>query len=355
MLDRQPHRPQRHLGHLHRADARRPRRLLHPQPAEHRGAPRRRPRRPTRSGGCDRRAGPAHLAGAVPRRAGGEGAPGRGAGRSRASASRRFSGTWLRRNGSTTGEAWRCSTSPSTPTRRSWRRSPTGHGRARRCSRCMERLTGQLTDGAVPRNAGAAGKGPDRRCWRASAWHQPPRAAPFEGEGRAKRPATRQILPQLSTPTRPLGAVRAHLAGMLERKFGARQRSGRAGAFRRQHGGDTRAAARAADTVIVFVGPNWRSSGSAREARCPASRGRRVVPIFLSGAAPMHLLPPLARLPARTRDRRGDNVVERFGQLIDSLANSSPVTPASPAAGPVDVDDPQRGQWGGRSELATAG
>ena len=130
--DRQSHRRERHVGDLHRADAGCAGRLLHAQQPEHRGGAAGRPLGDASSEPAECAA--AYLPRSHPGREGREGQAGSGAGAAKAAFAPVSAHVGPGDTGSSTGATSRCSTSPSTPTRRSSRPSATSRFRPARCS-----------------------------------------------------------------------------------------------------------------------------------------------------------------------------------------------------------------------------
>jgi len=99
------------------------------------------------------------------------------------------------------------------------------------------------------------------------------------------------------------------------------------------------------DALIVGVGPEWhKSSGSRREMQMAINLGKPIVPLLVKGTS-------WDDVPLEIRDRRGFTIGDetRFEDLrafVEHLARSFDINrpPAS------NVDDPQKGKWGGRSE-----
>ena len=104
-----------------------------------------------------------------------------------------------------------------------------------------------------------------------------------------------------------------------------------------------------ADTLLAVIGKTWGQSNSARETLGAIDIGKLVVPLVCDDEL-------WSDLPERVAERRGMHIrpealEEDIQAVVASLASSAPAAAAKRAAIPVDVDDPQRGQWGGASEL----
>jgi len=99
------------------------------------------------------------------------------------------------------------------------------------------------------------------------------------------------------------------------------------------------------DALIISVGPKWgKSTGSLREMQMALDLEKPVIPLLVKGAS-WDALPPLLRA------RRGFTIddetpFEDLRAFVEELARSFGLNP-SPAS---NVDDPQKGKWGGRSE-----
>jgi pYEATS domain-containing protein involved in immunity/TIR domain-containing protein len=109
---------------------------------------------------------------------------------------------------------------------------------------------------------------------------------------------------------------------------------------------------READTLIAVIGRLWRGSHSHGETSNAIKTGKIVVPIVLYDGI-------WSDLPLEVGELRGmlfhqdspDSLGADLQALIAALAENAPAVDfAATAATPVDVDDPQRGQWGGKSE-----
>jgi cellulose biosynthesis protein BcsQ len=100
-----------------------------------------------------------------------------------------------------------------------------------------------------------------------------------------------------------------------------------------------------ADALIVVIGPNWRKAkGSFAEVNSAIDLGKTVVPVLLpgvtTGEVPTFLKTRrLVRLGKETLD---DDLNRFVGQLGETVS----FTPTAP----VDIDDPQKGKFGGVSE-----
>jgi hypothetical protein len=99
------------------------------------------------------------------------------------------------------------------------------------------------------------------------------------------------------------------------------------------------------DALIVGIGPEWhKSSGSRRDLEIAINLGKPIVPLLVKGAS-------WDDVPLEIWDRRGFTIGDetRFEDLrafVGHLARSFDINrpPAS------NVDDPQKGKWGGQSE-----
>lgn len=105
-----------------------------------------------------------------------------------------------------------------------------------------------------------------------------------------------------------------------------------------------------ADVVLVIVGRKWRESQwVSRELIAANMQNKSLIPVLVDGAS-------WNDIPEELRGRQGvilksesfADDLERFlaglGQAVLKLASEQRV--------PIDVNDPQKGQWGGRSEHA---
>jgi hypothetical protein len=110
-------------------------------------------------------------------------------------------------------------------------------------------------------------------------------------------------------------------------------------------------ALRGADVFIAVIGSKWAMSDwSAREAEIALNSGKMVIPLLLSGVT-------FERLPPELAGRRGITLSEEtldkdLHDFIDLLTDSLPRSASIRPNTHLDVNDPQKGQWGGRSERA---
>lgn len=105
-----------------------------------------------------------------------------------------------------------------------------------------------------------------------------------------------------------------------------------------------------ADTVLAIVGEHWFESNSVQETEAAISAGKLVVPLVRDDKLWSRLPPPVA-------ERSGlviapDPSEDEIQAIVTALAENDPVATIESAASPTDVDDPQRGQWGGLSEVS---
>jgi hypothetical protein len=106
-----------------------------------------------------------------------------------------------------------------------------------------------------------------------------------------------------------------------------------------------------ADTLLAVIGQGWIDSRIAAEETSIALKAEKlVIPLVRDDSLWNRLPHPLA-------DRSGlsigiDPSEEEIQAIVTALAESDPAAIFELAASPIDVDDPQRGQWGGRSEVS---
>jgi hypothetical protein len=101
---------------------------------------------------------------------------------------------------------------------------------------------------------------------------------------------------------------------------------------------------KSADTLIVAIGPHWKTSrGSHREVASAIEQGKAIIPVLLEGARTSDLPPDLrSRRVVQLERSTLDDDLRRF---VSQLAQSLPAIQTAVQ----DIDDPQRGQFGGRS------
>jgi TIR domain len=104
-----------------------------------------------------------------------------------------------------------------------------------------------------------------------------------------------------------------------------------------------------ADVLVIAVGPKWKeNTGTKMELRMALNGDKPVVPLLIEGASWNHL-------PSELTSRRGveltsGNVAEEIRTVVSQLVETFASGTARPLAAQTDVDDPQKGQWGGMSE-----
>lgn len=104
-----------------------------------------------------------------------------------------------------------------------------------------------------------------------------------------------------------------------------------------------------ADVVVIAAGPRWNeSAGSNQELRLALNLGKPVIPLLMQGASWKDLPPALS---GRRGVEMGDlNIAEELRSLVAQMGETFAGSAAPPPASPVEIDDPQKGQWGGQSE-----
>jgi hypothetical protein len=103
------------------------------------------------------------------------------------------------------------------------------------------------------------------------------------------------------------------------------------------------------DVLVVAAGPKWKeSTGSKQELRMALENGKPVVPLLIKGASWKDLPPELSsRRGVEFPQVHGDEEIRALvGQLTEGFARNV----VNSSAAPVEIDDPQKGQWGGLSE-----
>jgi TIR domain-containing protein/pYEATS domain-containing protein involved in immunity/CobQ/CobB/MinD/ParA family nucleotide binding protein len=104
-----------------------------------------------------------------------------------------------------------------------------------------------------------------------------------------------------------------------------------------------------ADVVIIAAGPHWKvNTGSKKELQMALEKDKPVVPLLIEGASWEDLPPELS-------SRRGiefppTHTVEEIEALVGQLAQNFASGLAESKGVPVEIDDPQKGQWGGASQ-----
>jgi len=103
------------------------------------------------------------------------------------------------------------------------------------------------------------------------------------------------------------------------------------------------------DTLLIAAGPQWnKSAGSRMELQQAVKLDKSVIPILIGGARWFDL-------PEVLQERRGielgvDTVDEDIRSFVARMAENIPETRSIEPSVPVEIDDPQKGQWGGQSE-----
>ena len=201
----------------------------------------------------------------------------------------------------------------------------------------MERLTARLTEGRF--TAMPTWKSGERE--RLKALYQP--VEPLSDASFSVQPQPRRFFISYAVADNSLPIVRK-LAALLDRRFGTRSTFwDERVALGQDWAGALDAAIREADVFLVFIGLGWRTSHSASESEAALRLGKPVVPLLLPDASWEHVN---AALRARRGIKLGEKTLDEDLQgVVEQLAQSTGGTKAQ-----VDIDDPQKGQWGGQSE-----
>ena len=104
-----------------------------------------------------------------------------------------------------------------------------------------------------------------------------------------------------------------------------------------------------ADNVLVAVGPSWKeSTGSNRELKLALDLEKSITPVLLWGMS-------WYEVPASLQERRGlelgkENLDDEIRSFVHGLGETVSEDATVEPRLPVEIDDPQKGQWGGKSE-----
>ena len=104
-----------------------------------------------------------------------------------------------------------------------------------------------------------------------------------------------------------------------------------------------------ADTVLIVAGPRWNSSsGSQSELEHAMRRNKPVIPVLVGGVS-------WYELPSIMQEIRGSEIHEKtldadIRSFVSEMAGTLTEESVAERALPVEIDDPQKGQWGGKSE-----
>lgn len=102
-----------------------------------------------------------------------------------------------------------------------------------------------------------------------------------------------------------------------------------------------------ADALIVIAGPKWGSKEwTQRELRWAMESGKPVIPLVVRDT-------PWHQLPDELKNRRGfkldeGNLDQSLGDFVTQLPESFSLQ-SEPPSEIIDIDDPQKGRWGGKS------
>lgn len=104
-----------------------------------------------------------------------------------------------------------------------------------------------------------------------------------------------------------------------------------------------------AETILIVAGPEWKFSlGSQAEMTQAVRSNKALIPLLTGGAL-------WSDLPDTLKERRGfvlgsDTLDEDIRSFVTQMAVNIPESQSVERAVPVEIDDPQKGQWGGQSE-----